>query len=165
MPTKYLFLLLLNALNQNQEMTNKTIQKNEMEVSWYYNNDRIFFEMSAPTDGWVAIGFNSNRSITGTYLLMGHIVENQIDVSEHFTISPGNYKPISDFGEAVQVSAESGIQNSTHTKITFSLPVKPANTLARDLSPGLSYTMLLAYSQEDDFQHHSIIRTSINVKL
>ena len=51
--------------------TVKKITKNQMTVCWEYKADRIYFEMEAPTNGWIAIGFNSRNQIVGSYLLMG----------------------------------------------------------------------------------------------
>ena len=136
-----------------------------MAVSWYYNNDRIYFKMIAPTDGWVTIGFNTSTSTTGAYLLMGHIINGNVAVVEHYTTSPGNYSAITKFGAMAQVADVSGQQKGQRTTIEFSLPVMASGKYQRDLIEGLSYTMLIAYSQEDNFQHHSIMRTPVEIKL
>ena len=66
-----------------------------MTVTWNYQDQRIHFEMSAPTKGWLTIGFNTSTSMTGAYLLMGRYVDDKAELVEHYTISSGNYKPIS----------------------------------------------------------------------
>ncbi len=151
------------CLGQLQEV--KEVSKNGMSVSWTFKNDRIFIAMDAPTDGWLAIGFNTSSGITGTYLLMGHIINEKVEVVEHYTTSPGNYNPITKFEATSQVKDMQGKQNGQHTTIAFSLPVHAISKYQRDLKEGLEYIMLIAYSQEDDFQHHSIMRTSTEIKL
>lgn len=150
---------------QAQEQKEKVVFKNKMQVSWQYQKNRIFFEMSAPTDGWVTIGFNTTKNMTGAYLLMGRVKNTKAEIVEHFTISQGNYKPVQSLGAQIQVDDVEGIQKEKNTLLSFSLPVEANSEYQKNLSEGNKYVMILAYSLADDFQHHSIMRTSINVKL
>jgi hypothetical protein len=149
------------AQNENK----KLIEENGMSIRWHYAKERIFFEMSAPTDGWVTIGFNTTSSTEGAYLLMGSVVNGETKLVEHYTISAGNYKPLTILGEKAQVQDVTGHEKGKSTTVKFSLPVKAASKYQRNLVSGSEYVMIIAYSQEDDFQHHSMMRTSIQVKL
>lgn len=160
-----ILILVFSMSCKGQENSGKSISKNRMIVSWHYENDRIFFEMSAPTDGWVTIGFNTTSGTKGAYLLMGNIVKNQPNVVEHYTLSAGNYKTIKSLGESPQVKDISGSENSNGTTLKFSLPIMAKSKYQKDLSVGNEYTMIIAYSQEDDFQHHSIMRSSVDINL
>jgi DOMON domain len=148
-----------------QQTIMQTISQNGMIVKWYHQNGRVYFGMSAPTDGWVAIGFNLSGDIAGTYLLMGNVVNNKATVVEHYTVNAGNYKPITAFGISSQVQHIDGAENKRNTTLNFSLPVKANSKYQKDLFPGLKYVLHIAYSREDDFQHHSIMRTSVNISL
>ena len=158
-------LLLLFASCEAQEQKNRSVSKNGMEVHWHFKQNRIFFTMKAPTRGWVAIGFNTTEKMTHAYLLMGRIAKNQAEVVEHFTIFPGAYEPIKTLGGITQVQDMYGSEKVNTTVLHFSLPVKALGQYQKDLLQGNTYFMVLAYSQEDDFQHHSSMRTSINVEL
>ncbi len=164
--TILILLVMLTSLQcSGQELNGNTITKNNMTVSWRFHEDRIHFEMSAPTTGWVTIGFNTHSGTKGAYLLMGNIVEGKPAVVEHYTLSPGNYQPIESLGESPQVSDIAGVERANSSTLKFSLPVKSANQYQRELAKGLNYTMIIAYSQEDDFQHHSMMRTSVDITL
>lgn len=60
MKLNLIYLLLLSTCTiseskaQNEDM--KEVSIRNMNVKWHYENNRIYFEMSAPTDGWVTIG-------------------------------------------------------------------------------------------------------------
>ncbi|NJM94214.1 MAG: hypothetical protein HC842_05730 [Cytophagales bacterium] len=71
----------------------KTIESGPMTASWHYAEGRIYLEMSAPTTGWVAVGFNQSDQLSGAYLLMGRVRGQQAEVVEHFTSAPGSYSP------------------------------------------------------------------------
>lgn len=149
-----------NLVGQKENKMN-CITKNGMTVCWEHKQNRIYFRMIAPTKGWVAIGFNDSSSITGTYLLMG----NESMVVEYYTISPGNFKPISRLGAKEAISDEVGTELKNETTIEYSLPLKPNNKYARNFEQKREYVMLIAFSLKDDFQHHSIMRTSVKVIL
>ena len=170
---KYLFLskLLLFILTSCQaqaplhQNTIQNISKNGMSISWHHQNDRIYIEMSAPTDGWVAIGFNTHAGTTGTYLLMGHIINGKANVVEYYTTSPGDYNPITTHGAQAKIQDIEGVEKGKSSTLKFSLPILATSKYQRNLTEGTAYIMLIAYSREDDFKHHSMMRTSVEVKL
>jgi DOMON domain len=163
--TLFFAISMLNCSYANVPKIMKSITKNGMKVSWEYKNQRIYFEMTAPTNGWVAIGFNNSDNTAGNYLLMGNVVGSQSSVMEHYTISAGNYKSFTDLKVNISVFDVVGIETQQVTKIRFSLPTAPSNKYTKDLEQGQEYTLLMAYSQQDDFQHHSIMRTSVKIIL
>lgn len=145
---------------------NQVITRNKMTISWSYINDRIFIEMSAPTEGWIAIGFNTQTTITNIYLIMGVIdSNNKVVVQEHYVISPGNYKSFEALGAKISVKNIEGEQLQRVTRLRFSLPIEAIGSYKRSLEQGAGYILTMAYSLEKDFQHHSIMRTSAKIKL
>lgn len=157
-----LFFIAIDAMSQTQQ---NFIERNGMTVNWSYSKDRIHFEMAAPTKGWVTIGFNTLSSISKAYLLMGNIVDGKAQIVEHYVISPGNYKPIDQLGPPAMVSDVTGTQTAYLTTLKFSLPVAAIDHYRKDLAKGSPYHLIMAFSMEDDFQHHSIMRTAINIIL
>jgi DOMON domain len=148
-----------------QQKNMQTISQNGMTVTWYHQNERIYFGVSAPTEGWVAIGFNFSDDIKGTYLLMGNVINDKPNVVEHYTVSAGNYKPLTAFAVLSQVQHIEGAENKNNTVLNFSIPVKAKSKYQKDLSPGLKYVLHIAYSRKDNFQHHSMMRTTVNISL
>jgi hypothetical protein len=103
--------------------------------------------------------------MTGAYLLMGRIVDGKAEVVEHYTKSPGNYNPLTDYGIASAVHDVSGVETADGSHMRFSLPIIAISAYARNLHSGTTYTVTLAYSRSDDFDHHSMMRTSVIQKL
>ena len=141
------------------------IAKNGMELEWHFAQELIWFEMSAPTEGWVAIGFNESQTISGNYLLMGRVQNGKSEVVEHATIAPGKYHKIEDLDGSNQILSVSGKEIMGKTTLKFALPINALGPYRKDLKPANEYILLLAYSRDDDFQHHSMMRTSIKIKL
>ncbi len=159
----FIILLLFSQCYSQTKM--KTITKNGMTVSWEFKSNRIYFEMVAPTDGWVAIGFNNSESTTGNYLIMGKVENGKVTVEEHYTSSPGNYQTFAKLLVDSSVDNVEGLEINNKTTVKFSLPTISTNKYAKDLKEKNEYILLIAFSQEDDFQHHSIMRTSSKINL
>ena len=165
MKTLIISLAILSVCQFHQKTNMTEISKNNMKVKWKIEKELICFEMEAPCDGWVAIGFNETSSLTGTYLLMGRVRNGKTEVVEHYTDKPGNYKSIDQYGVASQITIISGTETANFTRLKFSIPVEAASKYHKNLLSDTKWTLLMAYSLDDDFQHHSIMRTSVDIKL
>ena len=160
-----LLIMFLHAASSTQGQEPKKVLEDGMAVSWHFDDTNIHFEMSAPTSGWVTIGFNEASGIKYSYLLMGNVVNGKAYVVEHFSQSPGNYSPIENLGGTVQVWNISGQEEKGSTTIEFTLPIGRPTAYQKELLKGKKYHMIMAYSVDDDFQHHSIMRTSVEIQL
>lgn len=150
----------LLADNWNEPSRHGIIIKQQMQVSWRASEGKVHFGLTAPVAGWLAIGLNTSDQLKGTYLLMARVVKGQAEVVEHKVISPGVYRPFHELGADMAVSNIHGSEREGSTTVSFSLPEMNVSPLAFPMQEGQSYTLLMAYSVSDDFQHHSIMRTS-----
>ncbi len=141
------------------------ITKNGMTVSWRFANDSIYITTTAPTTGWVTVGINTNKNLTGAYLLMGRIVKNKAEVVEHHTLVPGNYHPLKKLGATPLVKVVSGHETHNSTTLTYAIPCSAKGRYRHQLQQGMAYYMVMAYSRDDDFKHHSTMRTSLPITL
>jgi len=161
----------IQPINFSNEMTlsnskTKTITEQGMTVSWQFSDDCIHFTLEAPTLGWVAIGFNESPDLSDTYLIMGRVNDQAVSVWEHYVYRPGDYTPFSVIGEDTQIFEANGEEKNGKTRIRFKLPLSSSSSRYRKpIAPGSQYHLLMAYSREDDFQHHSMMRTTVHITL
>lgn len=155
--------LLSVEMNRAQEVM--TVTKNDLVVKWSHSKTSIQFEVEAPTQGWVAIGFNELTSLNSTYLIMGAMKNTKAVVEEYYVFKPGDYQTFRSIGTDLNLKNISGSQDSKKTIIKFSLPNDMMSRYTKLLSKGASFNLLMAYSTHDDFEHHSIMRTSLKIKL
>lgn len=156
---------LLSIIQIQPKKSVKEVHKNNMVVKWKIEKEQIHFEVEAPTNGWVTIGFNETSSLTGTYLLMGRIRNGKAEVVEHYTENLGRYRPIADYGVPNQTIGISGNEKGNTTRLKFSIPIKKVSKYHKQLLLDTKWNLLMAYSLDDDFQHHSVMRTSLEIKL
>lgn len=137
----------------------------DMAVEWIEVDGRMAFALVAPTYGWVTIGFDEDNSIEGAYLIMARVRNGKAEVVEHYTSSPGKYQSITELGGKAFVQDVEGREEDGETHVSFSLPIDKETEYQRALRVGQDFFLIVAYSREDDFQHHSTTRTSIQINL
>ncbi len=60
---------------------------------------------------------------------------------------------------------QSGEQDERGTTIRFTIPIMASDAYSYSLIQGRAYHLLLAYSVDDDFMHHSRVRSQTTVTL
>jgi DOMON domain len=148
-----------------QKIDFKSTAANGMTFQWRFDKDHLQCKTTAPTDGWVAIGFNTKDELTGTNLIMGAVEQDYLTIDDRFIVKPGDHKSIIDLGGSEALLHRSGKEENGKTTIFFSIPLSVNDKFHHNLYEGREYYVLMAFSQEDDFQHHSMMRTTIKLKL
>jgi len=143
----------------------KKVELNGMEFEWMIEGGNLRCKIRAPTTGWVAIGFNTHPSLTGTNLIMGAVEQEFYRIDDRYIVAPGNHKSMIQMGAEDQITLKSGREWQGKTMIEFVIPLQSNDKYHLQLMEGSEYHLLMAFSAEDDFDHHSIMRTSTKIKL
>jgi hypothetical protein len=154
-----------NALKLAHSPPPKHIEVNGMTVEWTHRKDRVFFTVSAPTEGWIVLGFNEKDDISGTNLLFGRVKAGKVEVADHFVVAAGNHQPTEKVGGTAVFQDVSGTEKAGKTTLSFSMPVQAADPFHFDLKEGTTRWFICAFSAEDDFYHHSRMREHRKVVL
>lgn len=166
---KQLLLFILTQLTMAKELNLqsewKQAEANGMVFQWKMEDQNLRCRMAAPTTGWVAVGFNTSPELTGTNLIMGAVLHGFCAVDDQYILVPGVHKSILELGGHNQISMRKGVEEDGFTTIEFVIGMHPKDKFHKELVPGREYHVLLAYSEEDDFEHHSRMRTSIKINL
>ena len=152
-----------SVAEQKTDFNSTTI--NGMTFHWRFSKDHLQWKATAPTDGWVAIGFNTKDELSGTNLIMGAVEQDYVTIDDRFIVKPGDHKSIIELGGSEALVQRTGAEENGKTSISFSIPLSVNDKFHHNLVEGKDYYVLMAFSQEDDFQHHSIMRTTIKLKL
>ena len=160
------FLLCVSFLTGAAQTDNmKTVTKNGMSVSWRLSGDKLIVRMSAPTAGWVAVGLNTTAGLSATNLIMGSVADGAPSLSDRYIVKPGEHRGMAALGGRPAALLIAAAEDASGTVIEFSLPVHPQDAFHHRLLAGEPYHLLLAYSRDDDFAHHSMMRTSVTISL
>jgi DOMON domain len=154
--------------NQMQMMNNqkpKQLEVNGMMVEWHHRNDRVFFTIAAPTEGWVTLGFNDKDDILHTNLIFCRVQLGKVEVADHYVLGFGDHQPTEKLGGVSNVKDISGEEKDGKTTASFSMPTKSLDKFHFNLDEGTPLWFICAFSAEDDFNHHSRMRAHRAVTL
>ncbi|MDW3646953.1 MAG: DOMON domain-containing protein [Bacteroidia bacterium] len=141
------------------------VEKNGMLVSWEEKGEYLEFEVSAPSQGWLAVGFNEEEGLAGTHLIMAAVRGKSVHLSDRFILKAGDHRALSELGVGEKLELISGEENASGSRVSFRIPKLSQDDYHKNLLPASSFHMLMAYSREDDFTHHSMMRTSVKITI
>lgn len=144
-----------------------------MTVAMCYNGSSLFVYVSAPTQGWVGVGFNTyGYGMVGGYLMVGAVTNANntgATVQSYYAVQYSQ-PSMTDINSVTQAN---GTQSGNTTTLQFVMNMlAPANetqpisyltgsnpplTQAKNLTAGNTYSLLMAYGRNDDdymaYQH------------
>ena len=150
-----------NAVTYDHEIT---VQK--MVVSWKIDGANIDIKVSAPTKGWVGIGFNPSDEMKDAKFILGYVKDGKTVLTDDFGVADTNHQPVESLGGKSDVTPVGGSLQAGTTTIEFSMPLVSTDSKGCKIDPAGSTIMLLAYGPDNDsFRIKHKFRTKITVNL
>ena len=144
----YLVIFLLAADLYAEKMQSVKVQ--DMQFSWEISNGNLVVEILAPTEGWIAVGFNPSKMMKDANIIIGYVDDNgKTVVNDHYGTSPIGHKADTDIGGTDDITIISGSQNGGATRIKFSIPLSSGDIYDSELKAGAKTVILLAYGDSD----------------
>ncbi len=131
---------------------------------WRHRAGRLHATLAAPTTGWIAAGFNESRSLVNTRFVIAAVSKTPIRVEEHIALVP-DHKEVGRLGLPRVIADVSGYTESGISHLAFSWPHTFLERPSLSLSPGSEVRVMLAWSHERDFYHHSAWRRHFDITL
>lgn len=161
-----LITIILFALLQSDYSQDKSIHKNGMTVEWQFvDENMVQFRLSTPSFGWSAIGINTQDGLVGSNLIMASIKDDLTTISDRYVVALGNHQAMSELGAESKVVLIDAQESDSGTEIIFQLDTRGDDGYHYELQEGKPIYLTMAYSREDDFGHHSAMRTSTKIIL
>jgi hypothetical protein len=148
-----------------QGMEEKSVTVNGMQVQWHLQGGNVHVRLTAPTTGWVAVGFNTRDDIVGTNLIMAAVQQGQVRIEDQYVVRAGEHPLVTTLGGISAVSNASGTEQNGRTSVSFTIAQHNSDRFHYNLTEAASIYLICAYSAEKDFGHHSMMRQHVAVVL
>ena len=157
MATKNILFILFLFISFSSFSQNE-ININKLHFKYEIQKDSIYCFLSAPTKGWVMLGFNDTKSISNADLKFFAVVNHNTIIADHKNIGARNYRNDTLLKGRNDIHLIKGIETKEETQVHFIIPLKSKdpNDFQHEISK--PFWLILAYSTKDDFMHHSIFR-------
>jgi hypothetical protein len=133
-----------------------------VEFRWALDGRLLHGCLRARTRGWVTVGFNTRPTLDGARLVMGRVIDGNPQLEVHRAEPPRHWRIA---GSEHAVRTVGGVQELDFTRVCFAMPLDPLDPSDVTLAAGMLTHLVLAWSHERDFDHHSADRGAVNVLL
>jgi len=135
-----------------------------MELHWTIDGEFIYLALRAPTQGWLAVGWDPTGPIMeGEDILIGYIRGKELFLQDYFANSSVTHANDVSLGGRDDVLEASGSEDATATTIEFRRRLDTGDRFDRPLTGG-AHTVQLAYAPTDDFvTYHGEKRTVVKI--
>ncbi|WP_263846076.1 DOMON domain-containing protein [Roseobacter sinensis] len=136
----------------------------DVSFDWHHTHERLTCALRAPTKGWLAVGFNADKTLKGTRFVMAALAKGVERVEDRIAVVPTHAQV-----ETLGLSSALTDTEITHTQggsiLRFSYPVTFRDQPRLSLAPDSTVHLMLAWSQDTDFDHHSAWRKHYDITL
>ena len=141
-----------------------TLQR--MKFSWKIDGAEIHIKLTAPTTGWVGIGFNPSKEMKDAKFIIGYIKEGKTIISDEFGTGEIKHEAVEKLGGKSDITLIEGREEGGMTIIEFTIPLVSKDTSGGRIDPTGETVVLLAYGLDNDMAklRHKF-RTSISINL
>ena len=160
-----LFFSTVSSWGQEIAYSHKIEVKN-MVFQWQIDGDKLNIELSAPTTGWVGIGFNPSDGMKDANFILGYVKKGKAKVTDHYGTQLRQHKKDTKLGGKKDVTNAKGGEKDGVTTISFTIPIDSGDSKDQALAVDQDTVVLLAYgSGRDSFnaRHKTHARLSVNL--
>ncbi len=101
--------------------------------------------LSAPTTGWVAVGWGHDGTLKSSEIIIGSVKEGQATIVDAFGVSADQVKLVTDLGNDDIISNKSGSVDNGTTKLQFTLQMHAIGDYHDPLNSGQTYEFIFLH--------------------
>lgn len=144
----------------------KSERVGDMEVRWQVDDGNLYFEVSAPTSGWIAVGFNPEKKMKDADVIIGCVKEGgEVVIEDHFGTSMVSHTLDTELGGENQINDPEGSEENGVTTLKFVIPLDSGDAYDTVMVPGNTYTMIVAFGADDNMKQRHSFRDHIEFEL
>lgn len=136
-------------------------------LQWSAEVPGIQITVSAPTTGWIAVGFEPSAAMMDADIIMGYVSDGEVYIRDDWGDGYTSHKSDEELGGTDDITVVSGSEESGITVISFNRPLSADDTYDRELVIGNTYTILIAYGPDDadNFQGYHAWEETVEIEL
>lgn len=113
-------------------------------LEWEITGDSMRVSMSAPTTGWIALGFHATAAMKDADILIGYVDASGAHLRDDFGTDYTRHQPDVELGGSSDFSGLEGSEADGITTLSFVLPLSSGDSHDRHPAPGQPCKVILA---------------------
>ncbi len=144
-----------------------SITEGKMTFSWSIDGDNIAAKVSAPTTGWVSVGFNPTSRMKDADIIIGYVKGDKVTIKDEFGTAGTKHKSDTKIGGTDNVTVIGGSEENKVTTIEFSVPLNSGDAKDTVIDPDGDTPIILAYGPDKDsfrLKHPKAYQLTVNLR-
>lgn len=138
----------------------------DMSVAWRIDGETLAVKMSAPTEGWVGVGFNPTDQMKDANFVLGYVKKGEAKIIDEYGTDTAKHSSDKKLGGTVDATLVAGVEEGGVTTIEFTMPVNSADKNDTKIDVSGDTIVLLAYGAgRDSFKSKHKYRSTFKVNL
>ena len=131
------------------------------------STDSLIVSVTAPSTGWVAVGFEPTSFMNGADLIIGYVESGTASIRDDYGTGQVTHDSDVNLGGTSDIRTLSGSQAAGETTISFKMPYNSGDQFDKTLEEGQTYTFIFAYGADnaDDFTSTHVWAESASFEL
>lgn len=145
----------------------RKVEAGGMSIEWRITGPNLEMRLTAPTTGWVSVGFNPSVMMKDADYILAYVRNGQGVVSDDFGNGPTMHRPDTDLGGKANVELVSASEQAGATTVQFRIPLESGDKYDKVLKPGAQVKLLWAFGPDgaDNFTSRHKARGSLSITL
>jgi hypothetical protein len=130
----------------------RTTQAARVTFHWTNDDQFLYAAVSAETEGWVSVGLDPENRMQGANFIFGYVQGGETSIADMYGTEPtAMHPPDEELGGTNDIVAFGGREEGGTTTIEFQIPLDSGDANDKPLSPGSTYSVILARGTADEF--------------
>jgi hypothetical protein len=122
----------------------------KMTFDWSIEGENIAIKLSAPTKGWVGIGFHPIEQMKDANIIIGFVKDGKVEIEDDFGNQPTIHTADVRRGGKNDVTVIGGSETGNTTTLEFSIPLRSDDPNDGIIEPSGDIVVILAYGPDRD---------------
>jgi len=161
------FMLLTLPLTLSAAEYQHKLEEKDMMFAWTIQGDEIHVQLSAKTEGWVAVGFDPIDAMEGANIIIGAVKDGKVKIEDHFGDRKRGHSSDEELGGKNDVKNPVGTEEKGITTVSFTIPLNSGDKYDKPIPADGKGKVMLAYGAgKDSFtnRHPFNVVYEINLK-
>lgn len=162
----WVFILILVCSLSSSLFAENTVELTKnWSFSWVFKADTVEFTMTAPTTGWISLGFNPTRRMKDADYILAYVDNGVITISDEYGTGTTSHKSDLSLGGKESAKVISFSEKGGITSITFSLSQNSGDKYDTVFVEGEKCKVIAAYSSSKNLSSRHRKRDSVEIIL
>ena len=139
-----------------------------IEFQWRTDDEFLYINLYAPTTGWISVGFDPSNQMADANIIIGYVDEfGEVEIRDDYGTSATSHASDLSLGGTDDVDSDTiyGSEVDGTTMLHFKIPLNSGDMYDKELIPGNTYTIILAYGSADNFTGFHTVATATTIQL